>query len=92
LGELLGVNGVCLFSMQDDSGEEGIHVVVETPTSIDSERLIAAISQELRGFPRAHVHYVAALPRNEMGKVLRQAVRAQAIVAVQDAATVTKTK
>ena len=79
LGELFGVSGVCLFSMPNDSGEEEIHVVVETPTPIDSERLIAAINQELRGFPRAHVHFVAALPRNEMGKVLRQAVRAQAI-------------
>ena len=56
LGELLGVSGVCLFSMQNDSGEEEIHVVVETPTPIDSERLIAAINQELRGFPRARVH------------------------------------
>ena len=78
LGELFGVSGVCLFSMQDDSGEEEIHVVIETPTPIDSERLSAAINQELRGFPRARVHYVAALPRNQMGKVLRQAVRAQA--------------
>ena len=81
LSELLGVSGVCLFSMPDDSGEEEIHVVVETPTPIDSERLIAAINQELRGFPQAHVHFVAALPRNQMGKVSRQVVRAQAIAA-----------
>jgi acyl-coenzyme A synthetase/AMP-(fatty) acid ligase len=79
LGELLGVSGVCLFSMQNDSGEEEIHVVIETPTPIDSERLIAAINQELYGFSRARVHFAAALPRNQMGKVLRQAVRAQAI-------------
>ena len=78
LGEIFGVSGVCLFSMQDDSGEEGIHVVVETPTPIDSERMFAVLSREL-GYPRARVHYVAALPRNQMGKVLRQAVRAQAI-------------
>jgi len=30
LGELLGVSSICLFSMQDDGGEEVIHVVVET--------------------------------------------------------------
>jgi acyl-coenzyme A synthetase/AMP-(fatty) acid ligase len=79
LGELFGLNGVCLFSMQNDSGEEEIHVVLETPKPIDSERLIAALKQELRGFHRGRVHYVATLPRNEMGKVLRQEVRAQVI-------------
>jgi acyl-coenzyme A synthetase/AMP-(fatty) acid ligase len=65
--------------MQNDSGEEEIHLVVETSTPIDSERLSAVLSQELRGFPRARVHFAAALPRNQMGKVLRQEVRAQAI-------------
>ena len=79
LAELLGVSGVCLLSMQNDSGEEEMHVVIEAPTPIDSERLTAAINQEFRGFYRAHVHYVAALPRNQMGKVLRQAVRAKVI-------------
>jgi acyl-CoA synthetase (AMP-forming)/AMP-acid ligase II len=79
LGEFFGVSGVCLFSMPNDSGEEVIHVAIETPTAIDSERLIAAINQELRGFQRARFHFVAALPRNEMGKVLRQAVRAKII-------------
>ena len=79
LAELLGVSGVCLFSMQNDSGEEEIHVVFETPTPIGSERLTAVFSQELGGFHRASVHYVAALPRNQMGKVLRQAVRANVI-------------
>ena len=87
LGEVFGLNGVCLFSMQNDSGEEEIHVVLETPKPIDSERLIAALKQELRGFHRGRVlgfhrgrvHYVATLPRNDMGKVLRQEVRAQVI-------------
>src|SRR5262249_21950516 len=79
LGDAFGLNGVCLLSMQNDSGEEEIHVVLETPTPVDSERLIAAIRKELRRFHRARVHYVATLPRNEMGKVLRQEVRAQVI-------------
>jgi acyl-coenzyme A synthetase/AMP-(fatty) acid ligase len=79
LREAFGVSGVCLFSMQDDAGEEQIHVVIETLAPVDSERLIAVLRSELQGFPRAHVHYVAALPRNAMGKLLRQAVRAQVI-------------
>ena len=78
LGELFGV-GVCLFSMQNDRGEEEIHVVFETPTPIDSERLTAALNQALGEFHRARIHYVAALPRNDMGKVLRQVVQTQAI-------------
>jgi acyl-coenzyme A synthetase/AMP-(fatty) acid ligase len=83
LREALGVPGVCLFSMQDDAGEEQIHVVVETPAPIEAERLIAVLGNELRGFPQAHVHYLAALPRNTMGKLLRQAVRTQVIGAAQ---------
>ena len=79
LADLLGVSGVCLFSMQDDSGEEEIHAVVETPTPIDSGRLTAAINRELGGVHQTRVHHVAALPRNEMGKVLRQEVQANAI-------------
>jgi len=78
LGEVLGLNGVCLFSIQNDSGEEELHVVLETPKPIDSERLIAAIKKELPGlFYGARVHCLATLPRNHMGKVLRQEVRAQ---------------
>jgi acyl-coenzyme A synthetase/AMP-(fatty) acid ligase len=80
LGELFGLNGICLFSMQNDSGEEEIHVVLETPKPIDSARLIAALKQEFRAYHhRGRVHYVATLPRNDMGKVLRQEVRAQVI-------------
>jgi acyl-coenzyme A synthetase/AMP-(fatty) acid ligase len=77
LREAFAVSGVCLFSMQDDAGEEQIHVVVETPAPIDSNRLIGVVSSHLQGFPRAHVHYVAALPRNGTGKLMRQAVRGQ---------------
>jgi fatty-acyl-CoA synthase len=80
LGELFGVSGVCLFSAPDDDGDEVIRVVIESQTPIDSERLIAALNQEFRGgFRRACVHCVAALPRNESGKVLRQAVRTKVI-------------
>jgi acyl-coenzyme A synthetase/AMP-(fatty) acid ligase len=64
LTELFGVNAICLFSMQNDSGEEEIHAVVETPARINSERLIAAIDQELRGSHGARVHYVAVLPQS----------------------------
>ena len=34
LREIFGVAGVCLFSMQNDGGEEEIHVVIETPVRL----------------------------------------------------------
>jgi acyl-coenzyme A synthetase/AMP-(fatty) acid ligase len=79
LAEVFGVSGVCLFSMQEDSGEEAVHVVIETQTPIEAKRLMAMFGQEFFGFPRVHVHQVAVLPRNQMGKLLRQDVRAHVL-------------
>ena len=75
LCEALNVSGVCLMSMQNESGEEDLHVVIEAATPIDAERLRAALTKALKEYPRAHVFCVPSLPRNPMGKVLRQAVR-----------------
>jgi acyl-CoA synthetase (AMP-forming)/AMP-acid ligase II len=81
LAELFGVAGVCLFANPNDSGEEEIHLVIESPTPIDSEQVNAAIKQLLCGFDQAHVYCMVTLPSNGMGKVLRQEVRASAIAA-----------
>jgi fatty-acyl-CoA synthase len=74
LREALGVSGVCLYSRQDKAGEEEIHVVIEAPAPVPMDQLTTALKAELRGFPHANVRYVAALPRNAMGKLLRRAV------------------
>jgi acyl-CoA synthetase (AMP-forming)/AMP-acid ligase II len=80
LSERLGVSGVCLFSMPNDNGQDEAHVIIETTKPIDSEQLTATVKQELPdGFHRLHFYSFAALPRNELGKVLRQEVRAKAI-------------
>jgi acyl-CoA synthetase (AMP-forming)/AMP-acid ligase II len=79
LREGLAVKDVCLFSMPNEDGEEEIHVIIETPAAIEPERLVAALRQALWGFPHAQVHYTTALPRNAMGKVLRQAAREQVL-------------
>ena len=84
LSEFLDVSGVCLFSMQDEGGEEEIYVAIETATPIEPELLQTAINRELKAYPRARVRYVSSLPRNPMGKVLRQALRAR-ILAVSSA-------
>jgi len=78
LAELFDVSGVCLFSIQNNAGEEEIHVVVEATTPIDSKCLVAALKREqLYGF--VHIYFIAALPRNQMGKVLRQVILAEVI-------------
>jgi acyl-coenzyme A synthetase/AMP-(fatty) acid ligase len=79
LCDILGVTGVCIFSMQNDGGEEEVHVAIETATPIESERLTSVLVREFRAFGRAHVHRVAALPRNHMRKVVRRAVRELAV-------------
>jgi acyl-coenzyme A synthetase/AMP-(fatty) acid ligase len=76
LVRLLRVNAVCLISTQNDNGEEEIHVIVETPKPIDSDEVMPILNQELHGLDNARIHYVAALPRNQMGKILRQKIQA----------------
>jgi acyl-CoA synthetase (AMP-forming)/AMP-acid ligase II len=79
LREALGVDGVCLLSMQDDQGEEELHLVIEAASPVDMTRLATALRAELHGFPGVHVRYAPVLPRNANGKVLRQAVTTQII-------------
>ena len=74
----LGVTGACLVSAQDAAGEEALHLVIETPAPLDLAQLTAVLQRELGGFPGVHVHYAPALPRNDMGKMLRQAIMALA--------------
>ncbi len=79
LSEIFGVSGACLFSMQNGGGEEEIHIVFESPTTIDTNWLIGVLRQELYGYPRIRIYYAPALARNQMGKVMRHVVRTQAI-------------
>jgi acyl-coenzyme A synthetase/AMP-(fatty) acid ligase len=82
LREALGVAEVCLLSMQDEAGDERVHVVLEAKAPVAADRLAASLRAELPGIAEANVRYVTALPRNAMGKVQRQTVRAQ-IAALQ---------
>jgi acyl-coenzyme A synthetase/AMP-(fatty) acid ligase len=79
LADIFSVSGVCLFSTHNDSGEEEIHVVIESSKPIDKGQLNAAIKKELPGVERAHVHYMVALPRNEVGKLSRREVRVKMV-------------
>ena len=65
--------------MQDDGGEEQAHLVIESETPISPARLNPAVRRELADFASVRVHFVESLPRNAMGKVLREGVVAQAL-------------
>jgi acyl-CoA synthetase (AMP-forming)/AMP-acid ligase II len=77
----LGVDGLCLLSMQDEQGEEELHLVIEAKTPVDTATLAAVLRAELQGFPGVHVQYRSTLPRNAMGKLLRQVVTTDLIAA-----------
>jgi len=81
LREALGVSDVCLFSMQDDHGEEQLHLMIEAPAPIDTSILVPVLRGELFGYPGAHVQFTARLPRNDTGKVVRREVVARALTA-----------
>ena len=80
LVRLLRVSAVCLISTQNDNGEEEIHVIVETPKPVDSEKVIAILNRELHELGNARIHYINALPRNQMGKILRQKIQVDVLV------------
>jgi acyl-CoA synthetase (AMP-forming)/AMP-acid ligase II len=73
----LGVAAVCVLSVPDTHGEEQVHVALETEGPVDRDLLASALGDALPGVPRARVHTVAALPRNDMGKIQRDVLRRQ---------------
>ena len=74
LREAFGVDGVCIFSMQDDGGEEQMHVVIEHPTPPDAAAFVPVLRKEFLGTATI-VTYMPRLPRTESGKVLRNEVQ-----------------
>jgi acyl-CoA synthetase (AMP-forming)/AMP-acid ligase II len=75
LQESLAVDGVCVLSMRSEGPDEEFHVVIESSRPIGKAELASSISSQLRGVPYARVHFLPALPRNDMGKIDRAALR-----------------
>jgi non-ribosomal peptide synthetase component E (peptide arylation enzyme) len=72
----LGVPGVCLFSMQNDAAEEQLNVVVEDAPGLTKALLVKELSAMFGAyFNDLRYFVVPSLPRNAMGKLLRQEVR-----------------
>ena len=63
--------------MQNDRGEDELYVAVETILPIEVARVRDALDGIFveKPYSRARIFFMAALPRNPMGKVMRNAVR-----------------
>ncbi len=76
LQDLLGAEGVCVFTQQEGDAEE-IHVAIQSQVPVDRDTLAAFARRELASFPRVRFHVVRELPRNTMGKIKRLDLRRQ---------------
>jgi acyl-CoA synthetase (AMP-forming)/AMP-acid ligase II len=83
--EALSVSGVCLLSAPNRAGDEELHLVIEAPTPLDPGIVAAVLPSELRkaGLGTVHITHTPALPRNAMGKVVRDSLTAAVIAARQ---------
>ncbi|MFI4975356.1 MAG: AMP-binding protein [Caulobacterales bacterium] len=72
--ELLGCEGVYVLSGNWRTGEEQLHVFIETRRPIPDQDIAQALRASLAGFPQYHAHVVDRLPRTGTGKVRRIAL------------------
>ncbi|MEO8305643.1 MAG: fatty acid--CoA ligase family protein [Betaproteobacteria bacterium] len=85
LQDRLGVDGVCIVSIRGGSGDDEIHVAIQSGRKITPAEWDAAATIELAMMRRVpvHVDFIDALPKNAMGKVVRQQVKEQVLEAVR---------
>ena len=72
-----GASGACVFSTSRADGEEILHVVFESPQRFEPAEVVAVLRGLLPGTCRGRTHYVDDLPRNDMGKIRRDVLKAQ---------------
>lgn len=73
------VQDACVFAIPDDKWGEAVaaHVVLKPGRPADSRLIDAFCGERLAGFKRPrHIEFVAQLPKNPNGKVMRKAVQA----------------
>jgi hypothetical protein len=75
LRQRFGVGGVCLFSLPQPGMEEEIHVAIEATEPIARARVAAALDEALPGRSTVLVHYLPAMPRGDLGKIRREALK-----------------
>jgi acyl-coenzyme A synthetase/AMP-(fatty) acid ligase len=79
LQDRLGVEGVCIVSIQNAAGEDEIYLVVQSARPIELAKITAAGGDKLAKIRRVPVRVVFRdkLPRNEMGKIQRLVLKQQ---------------
>ena len=77
LQDRLGVDGVCVIGIPGATSGEEIHLVVESRRRIERAEIEAAANAELGiiGSVPVRIDFTAKLPRNEMGKIRRLALK-----------------
>ena len=75
LQDKLAVDGVGVFTAPDENGVEELHIGIESQRPIGTDEIATALSAELGRADRAIVHFVAAIPRNDTGKIDRPALK-----------------
>ena len=73
LQDRLSVDGVCVLS-RNEGEYDVIHILIQSRRRIAQDELAAAIYSCVPSGIRVAAHYVAELPRNEMGKINRAAL------------------
>lgn len=83
LQDRLGVDGVCILSVAGANGDDEIHLVIQSARRIEPAELEAsadALLGQIKCVP-VHIEFVPAMPRNDMGKIDRRALKEQLALA-----------
>ena len=83
LQDRLGAEGVCIVSIENTTGDDEIHVVIQSSRPIEPAKIEAAGNAELGPIKRVPVRvvFIEKFPRNEMGKIERLVLKRQLILA-----------
>jgi acyl-coenzyme A synthetase/AMP-(fatty) acid ligase len=79
LQDRLGVEGVCILPVANEKGDDEMHLVIQSGRRIERAEFESAADAELGAIKRVpvHIEVVPAMPRNDMGKIDRRALREQ---------------
>ncbi len=72
LQDSLSLDGICLISVEDE-----LHILIQSRRPIGKNQIMKAFTRitGVESLPGAHFQYVNSIPRNEMGKIDRPAIR-----------------
>jgi acyl-coenzyme A synthetase/AMP-(fatty) acid ligase len=75
LQEKLGAEAICIVAMPGDCDLEDVHVVIQSRRAIGAAEIRAAVEARMPVANAVRIHLIGEMPRNEMGKIDRLAVR-----------------